>query len=288
MEELTRFDQDTWQTIKGQFVDFIFQVGPDIMLSIVLLVVGVSLIRLVSRLLRKSFRRYEVEPSLSSFVQSLTKFILYAVLIVTVGTTLGIKTSSFVAIIGAAGIAIGLALQGSLANFAGGVLILLFKPFKVGDLIYVNNTLGTVIKIDILYTRLRTFDNRIITMPNGNVANSDVDNRTMEDRRRLAFNLKFDFNTDVEKVRRIVVAALKEHPKVLDTPAPDLWLDEIGEYDLKVIARSWVRPEDFWPTYWEQLEAVKIALDREGIAFPIPKQQVNWPRPEVADNRNSN
>jgi len=284
MEELPQLDQDTWQTIKDQFVDFIFQVGPDVILSIILLVVGIMLIRLVSRLIRKSFRRYNVEPSLTTFIDSLTKFLLYATLIITIGTTLGIKTSSFVAIIGAAGIAIGLALQGSLSNFAGGVLILVFKPFKVGDLISVNGSLGTVTKIDILYTRLRTFDNRIITMPNGNVANSDVDNRTMEDRRRLEYRLKFDYHTDVKQVREIVVAALKDHPKVLDIPEPDLWLDEIGEYDLKVKARSWVRPEDFWPTYWQQLEAIKEALEREGISFPVPRQQVNWPRPEVSNN----
>lgn len=278
MEELPQLDQDTWQKIKDRFVDFIFDVGPDLILSVILLVAGILLIRLVSRLIRKSFRKYKVEPSLATFIESLAKFLLYATLIVTIGTTLGIKTSSFVAIIGAAGIAVGLALQGSLANFAGGVLILMFKPFKVGDLIFVNGNLGTVIKIDILYTRLRTFDNRIITMPNGNVANSDVDNRSMEYARRLDFNLKFDYTADVKKIREIVVDTLKQHPKVIDYKEPDLWLDEIGEYDLKVNARCWVHPDDFWPTYWEQLEAVKEALERNDIFFPVPKQQVNWPR----------
>lgn len=278
MEELPQLDQDTWQKIKDRFVDFIFDVGPDLILSVILLVVGILLIRLVSRLIRKSFRKYKVEPSLATFIESLAKFLLYATLIVTIGTTLGIKTSSFVAIIGAAGIAVGLALQGSLANFAGGVLILMFKPFKVGDLIFVNGNLGTVIKIDILYTRLRTFDNRIITMPNGNVANSDVDNRSMEHARRLDFKLKFDYTADVKKIRKIVVDTLKQHPKVIDYKEPDLWLDEIGEYDLKVNARCWVHPDDFWPTYWEQLEAVKEALERNDIFFPVPKQQVNWPR----------
>jgi small conductance mechanosensitive channel len=284
MEELPQIDQDTWQAIKEQFVDFLFQVGPKLILSIILLVVGILLIRLLSRLIRKTFRKYSVEPSLATFIDSLSKFLLYATLIITIGTTLGIKTSSFVAIIGAAGIAIGLALQGSLANFAGGVLILVFKPFKVGDLISVNGSLGKVVKIDILYTRLQTFDNRIITMPNGNVANSDVDNKTMLDSRRLEFRLKFDFRTDIKEVRRIVVDALKEHPKVLGEPEPDLWLDEIGEYDLKVKARCWVLPEDMWPTYWEQLEAIKVALEREGVSFPVPKQQVNWPQPEVSNN----
>lgn len=283
MEELRQLDQDTWQTIKDRFVDFIFDIGPDVILSVILLFVGVLLIRLVSRLLRKSFRKYSVEPSLATFIESLAKFLLYATLIVTVGTTLGIKTSSFVAIIGAAGIAIGLALQGSLANFAGGVLILMFKPFKVGDLIFVNGNLGIVIEIDILYTRLRTFDNRIITMPNGNVANSDVDNRSMERTRRLDFKLKFDYSADLREIREVIVSALKKHPKALPFPAPDIWLDEIGEYDLKVIARCWVHTEDFWPTYWEQMEAIKEVLQRKNISFPIPKQQVNWPKEMVND-----
>jgi len=134
-----------WESVQGWLWDFLSKVGPKMALALFLLTGGIIMIRLLSRLLNKTFRRYRVEPSLSSFLQSLIKFMLYALLIISVGTTLGIKTSSFVAIVGAVGIAIGLALQGSLANFAGGVLILVFKPFKVGDLIYVNGNLGTVI-----------------------------------------------------------------------------------------------------------------------------------------------
>lgn len=241
-----------------------------------MLVVGIILIRFFARLLGKTFRRSNVEPSLRSFLESLTKFALYILLIVSIGSTIGVTMSSFVAIIGAAGIAIGLALQGSLSNLAGGVLILMFKPFKIGDLILVNGNIGTVSQIDILYTRLVTFDNRVITMPNGNVANSDVDNRTMQDCRRIGLDLKFDYKVDIKRVRRIVVETLKQHPKVLEEPAPDLWLDSIGEYELKVIARCWVKPEDYWPVIWEQYEAVKEALEEAGISMPIQKQEVYW------------
>ena len=270
------FSKDDWNSIKEWFVQAAAELGPKIALAIFLLVGGIILVRMLGRLMNRTFRRYRVEPSLSSFLESLIKFILYALLAVSIGTTLGIKTSSFVAIIGAIGIAIGLALQGSLANFAGGVLILVFKPFKVGDLIHVNGNLGTVIKIDILYTRLVTFDNRIITMPNGNVANSDVDNRTMQETRRADLNLKFHYDTDVKQVREVVVAALKKHPKALAQPAPDLWLDEIGEYELKMVARCWVHPQDYWPVIWEQYEAVKEALDEAGITIPVPRQEVLW------------
>ncbi|NBC09181.1 MAG: mechanosensitive ion channel [Bacteroidetes bacterium] len=269
-------DQEIWEQFKDWLWDTLTALGPKIALAIFMLVGGIILIRLLARLLNKTFRRSRVEPSLRTFLESLIKFALYTILIVSIGTTIGIKTSSFVAIIGAAGIAIGLALQGSLANFAGGVLILIFKPFKVGDLIYVNDKLGTVAKIDILYTRLVTFDNRIITMPNGNVANSDVDNRTMQESRRIGLDLKFDYNADIKAIRRIVVDTLKQHPKVLAAPAPDLWLDSIGEYELKVTARCWVRPEDYWPVIWEQYEAVKEALEEAGIPMPIQKQEVYW------------
>ncbi|TXB62130.1 mechanosensitive ion channel family protein [Phaeodactylibacter luteus] len=268
-----------WGSFKAWLWGLMSTIGPKLLLSLLLLGGGAFAIRLLSRLLRKAFRRYHIEPSLASFFESLFKFALYALLIVTVGTTLGIKTSSFVAIIGAAGIAIGLALQGSLANFAGGVLILIFKPFKVGDLIHVNGNLGKVVKIDILYTRLQTFDNRIITMPNGNVANSDVDNRTMQSSRRIDLNFKFDYDADIPQIREIVTRTLRQHPKVLAEPAPDLWLDQIGAYELKVIARCWVAPQDYWPVIWQQYEAVKVALAEAGVRMPLPKQEIVWQPP---------
>ena len=262
------------EKIKEKSIDFLFSVGPDIILAIFILVIGILLIRLVRRLMKQSFRQYNLEPSLATFVESLVRFFLVALLIVTVGTTMGIKTSSFVAIIGAAGLAIGLALQGSLANFAGGVLILIFKPFRVDDLIEVNNNLGTVTKIDILYTRMETFDKRVITLPNGRVANADIDNRTMQDKRRIDMALKFSYQTDLKKARETVVSAMKKHPKVLKSPEPDFWLDGFGEYEMKIAARCWVKPGDWWPVYWEQLEAIKEALDKEGIQIPIPKWEV--------------
>ncbi|MBZ9651342.1 mechanosensitive ion channel family protein [Psychroflexus montanilacus] len=213
-----------------------------------------------------------MELSLKTFIESLSIFVLYGLLFTLVGSILGVKATSFLAIFGAAGIAIGLALQGSLANFAGGVLILVFKPFKVGDLIYVNSNLGFVKNIDILYTRIKTFDGRIITMPNGNVANSDVDNRTMDPLRRIDLKLKFAFDIKMETIRPIILKALKAHPIVEKDPEPDVWLDEIGESEIRVTARCWVKSEDYWPTYWEQLEAVKSSLDKQGIETPIPRR----------------
>jgi len=267
-------NEKIWDSYRERVYDFFFKIGPNIVLALLMLIIGIIFIKIIARLITKSFRKYNIEPSLGTFVQSLTRFILYALLIVTVGSTLGIKTSSFIAIIGAAGLAIGLALQGSLANFAGGVLILIFKPFRVNDLIHVNDHLGTVIEIDILYTRLATFDNRIITIPNGTMANSDIDNRTMHDKRRIDLKLKLSYDTDLKKARKVVVEAMSKHPKVLQDPMPDMWLDEFGEYSMKITARCWVEPDNWWPVYWQQLEAIKDALDKEGIKIPVPKQEV--------------
>lgn len=267
-------DRNFWLELKEQLLDFLIEIGPEIFYSFVTLIIGIFAIKILMNLLKGTLRRSKVELSLKTFVESLSVFVLYGFLFFVIGSILGIKTTSFIAVFGAAGIAIGLALQGSLSNFAGGVLILVFKPFKVGDLIYVNENLGFVEQIDILYTRIKTFDGRIITMPNGNVSNSDVDNRTMEKYRRIDLNLKFAFDEDIDNLRRIIIAGMNKHPKLATHLPVDVWLDEIGEYEMKLKARCWVESVEFWPAYWEQLEAVKKELDREGIKIPIPRHEI--------------
>ena len=267
-------DNEILNTIKETVISQITGLGPKLLYAIVTLVLGLILIRLLFRLIKRILRRSSMELSLRTFIESLTIFILYGLLGVSIGAVLGATTSSIVAIFGAASIAIGLALQGSLANFAGGILILVFKPFRAGDLVFINNSLGEVTKIDILYTRLLTFDGRVITMPNGNVANSDIDNRTMNPKRRIGLNLKFSFDEDIDKVRKIMIDAMWKHHKILKEPEHDVWLNEIGEYEMKLVVRCWVESPDYWPIYWEQLEAIKKALDAEGIKMPVPKREI--------------
>lgn len=267
-------NKEFWYELQEKCIDYLIAIGPKALFAIIILVLGVFAIKILMRVLKRILEKSHTELSLRSFVESLSVFLLYGFLFFILGSILGIETASFLAIFGAAGIAIGLALQGSLSNFAGGVLILVFKPFKVGDLIYANANLGFVQKIDILYTRIKTFDGRIITMPNGNLSNSDVDNRTMEKYRRIDLKLKFSYEVDIDSIREIIISTLKKHPNVIESPAPDVWLDEIGDYDLKVVARCWVESIDYWPAFWEQLEAVKKALDAEGIEIPIPKRAI--------------
>ncbi|TRO65525.1 mechanosensitive ion channel family protein [Christiangramia sabulilitoris] len=268
-------NKDFWTQLKSQLLEFLFEIGPELVYALVALIAGIFVIKFVMRLLKGALKRSRTELSLKTFVESLSVFLLYGFLFFVIGSILGIKTTSFLAVFGAAGIAIGLALQGSLSNFAGGVLILVFKPFKAGDLIYVNDNLGFVEKIDILYTRIKTFDGRIITMPNGNVSNSDVDNRTMEKYRRIDLDLKFSFETDLDEVRAIIIRGMNRHPKLALHLPVDVWLDEIGEYQMKIKARCWIESVEYWPAYWEQLEAVKKELDAEGVTIPIPKYSIN-------------
>lgn len=267
-------NKDFWLEFKKELLDFLIVLGPHLIYAIISLVVGIFIIKYLMNLLRKILRKSKVESSLRTFVESLSIFLLYGLLLFVIGLSLGIKASSFLAIFGAASIAIGLALQGSLANFAGGLLILVFKPFKVGDLINVNGNLGFVQKIDILYTRIKTYDGLMVTMPNGNVSNSDVDNRTMEPFRRVGLSFSFNFEIDVDEVRDLILETMNKHPKINKDFPVDAWLDGIGEYDLKMIARCWVKSDEFYPVYWEQLEAVKKTLDANGIVFAIPKRAI--------------
>jgi len=264
---------------KDKLLEFLWSIGPTLLKAVVALFLGVFIIRVLKRILRKFMRKTQTELSLKTFVESLTTFVLYGLLFATVGIILGIETTSFIAMFGGAAIAVGLALQGSLANFAGGVLILVFKPFRVGDLIHVNQTLGTVEKVDILYTRIKTFDGRMITMPNGNVANSDVDNRTMNDARRVDLFLSVSLDEDVDRIKVILLEAMKKDPDVLKDPVPDVWLDGIEEYNMKITARSWGKSAEYWPLYWKQLENVKKALDDHGIKIPVPKREISYASP---------
>ncbi|MGO3181945.1 MAG: mechanosensitive ion channel family protein [Aequorivita sp.] len=267
-------DKSIWTKLKEELLNFLVEFGPKVIYAIVALVFGIFLIKLIMRVLRGVLRKANVEPSLKTFVQSLSIFTLYALLIFVVGILLGIEASSFMAMFGAAALAIGFALQGSLSNFAGGVLILAFKPFKVNDLVEINDNIGFVQKVDILYTQIKTYDGRIVTMPNGKVANNDVDNRSMEPYRRVEIGLNFSFEEDFDELREIITDALKPHPKRVKSEGIDVWLIEMGDFAMKVSARCWAKSDEYWDVYFEQMEAVKKALDNNDIHLAIPKRAI--------------
>jgi len=246
--------------------DAILQRIPSIVLGIVVLVVGTWLIRLLLKLVRRRFVRRNVDLSLRDFLLSVIKISLYILLFLTVASTVGIKTTSFIAVMGAASLSVGLALQGSLSNFAGGVLILLFKPFRIGD--YVETAAGAagvVEKIDILYTTMRTEDGIAVFAPNGPLANTVITNYSSITRRRITYQVQVPAEVDLSHVRQVIGEALAADYRVLNTPRPEVRLAEATEALAKLAIRAWTPKETYQEVYNGNLEAIKNALEKNGV-----------------------
>ncbi|MEC7814663.1 MAG: mechanosensitive ion channel domain-containing protein [Pseudomonadota bacterium] len=247
--------------------------APKVVLAIVTLIVGLWLInRFVGVLDNKLGKK---DPTLNKFLCGLIGAILKILLLVSVASMVGIATTSFVAIIGAAGLAVGLALQGSLANFAGGVLILIFKPFKVGDTIEAQGFLGAVREITILYTIIDTFDNRRIVVPNGSLSNASLVNVSYYDTRRCDMTFGIGYGDDIDKAKAVIKRCLDSDERVLPEPAPRISVGSLGDNSVNIIVRPWTKTDDLWPVYWDMHEKIKKAFDEEGITIPFPQRDVH-------------
>ena len=195
----------------------------------------------------KAFEKSEVDPSLATFLKSFAKAILWVLLLISIATTMGVEMTSFVAILGAAGLAVGLALQGSLANFAGGVLILMFKPFKVGDTVEAQGTTGEVESIDILYTKIKNFDNKLVTVPNGILANNLIINYSQKTTRRVDMKVGIAYGTDIKKVRKIILEVLNKDERIHKEPESVVHFGNFGDNSLDLTIRCWTDTENLWP-----------------------------------------
>jgi len=247
---------------------------PQLLLAVITLVVGLWLInRFVAGLDRKLTAR---DPTLGRFVTGLVSILLKVVLLISVASMVGIATTSFIAVLGAAGLAVGLALQGSLANFAGGVLILIFKPFRVGDIIEAQGFLGTVKEIQILYTLIDTFDNRQVVIPNGSLSNDSLINYSAYSNRRVDLSIGISYRDDIDRAREIVQATLAQDERVYQDPAPMIVVGDLGESSVDLKVRIWAHADDLWPVYWEMLERIKAAFDANGITIPFPQRDVRY------------
>jgi len=250
--------------------------GPKLLLAIVTLLIGMYVINTFVRFLKKTMVKRDVDPSLVPFTSSLANVVLKAMLLISVASMVGIQTTSFVAILGAAGLAVGLALQGSLANFAGGVLILLFKPFKVGDVIETQSFLGTVKGIQIFNTVMNTFDNKKIIIPNGAVASGPIINYSAEDIRRVDMEFGIGYGDDIKKAKNILAQLIAADSRVMNEPAePFIALKELGESSVNFVVRVWSKSEDYWGIYFDMQENVKLTFDKEGISIPFPQRDVH-------------
>jgi small conductance mechanosensitive channel len=273
-------DLQTLDLIKQRSIDLAFQLGPALLQALILFLIGVYVIRLLLRLLFGALTKYEFDPSLTTFLISFLRAILWVVLLISVATTLGVEMTSFIAILGAAGLAVGLALQGSLSNFAGGVLILVFKPFRVTDTIEAQGTIGAVESIDILYTKVRNFDNKVVTIPNGALANNSIVNYSNKLTRRVEIQVGVAYGTDLKKTRELVLEVLGKDERIHADPAPVVNFSKFGESSLDLVIRFWVNTEDFWPTYHTNMEGIKESFEANEIQIPFPQRDVNHYYPQ--------
>ncbi len=261
--------------IIDDIVEFATTTGFKVLAGVVIVIIGMKAIKWLKKWIRTSPKLDKIDSSLRSFAVSFISVVLYALLFVTILMILGVPATSFVAVLTTCAAAIGLALQGSLSNFAGGIMILLFKPFKVGDYIEAAGESGTVNEISVVYTELLTPDNKRITIPNGTLTNSVIENYSSENLRRVDLTFKTSYDCDMDKVKSIIVNIIENHPKAMKNPEPFVRLSEHGENALTYTARVWCKNADYWDVNFDILENVKKAFDANGIAIPYNQLDVH-------------
>jgi small conductance mechanosensitive channel len=256
------------ETYADRAHDILMRYGPRVIIALATLLAGFWVISLISKGMLRLMRARDVDPTLRPFLKSITSIGLKILLLLTVAGMIGIQTTSFVAALGAAGLAIGLALQGSLSNFAGGVLILLFKPFRVGDTIESRGHVGTVDEIQILYTTLITADNKKVVIPNGVLSNNDMVNYSALPVRRIDLKLTLAYESDLGKAREIILQLTRSEKRILPDPAPSIGVTGLTDTGVHMDAYFWVQRTDFLPVKYAMYEAVKSAFDKAGIRSP--------------------
>ncbi len=256
-------------------VEMAMNYGPKLLLALIVLIVGLWIVNRVVRVMNAGMQRSNTEPTLSKFLSSLVSIGLKALLLISVASMVGIETTSFIAILGAAGLAVGLALQGTLANFAGGVLVLLFKPYKVGDFVDAQGVAGSVAEIQIFNTVIRTGDNKTIIVPNGAISNGIITNFSTQATRRVDFVFGIGYGDDITKAKSILARLFADDHRTLDDPAVLIVVSELADSSVNITVRAWVEAADYWGLYFDMLETVKQTFDAEGISIPYPQRDVH-------------
>lgn len=251
--------------------------GIQVLLALVFFFVGSKVIKWIRKIVRKSFERANADAGVSQFVDSMLKFGLYALLIFIIATKFGVESSSVAALIASAGVAVGLALQGSLSNFAGGILILLLKPFAVGDYIIVTQEgiEGTVKEIQIFYTKLATVDNQTVVVPNSILTNNSLTNVTARPERKLDLKVGISYDADLKKAKSLIEDMLHQDPSVMQDEEIRVFVDSLADSAVMIGLRAWVKTEEYWTTRWRLMEEIKLTFDAEGIDIPYNQLTVH-------------
>ena len=251
----------------SRFVKTFIEYSPNLIFAFLILFTGLYAIRIVNRLIRKIMVKRDLDPTLTNFLGDILLWVLRVLLFVTFISKLGIETSSFMAILGAMGLAIGLSLQGSLSNFAGGMLIIIFKPFKVGHTIEAQGVFATVSEIQIFVTKLVTPNNQTVFIPNGFLSNGNITNYSLEKFRRADLTFAISYDSDIKKAKDLILSILNENPKVVQTPQPEVFVKNLTDSAIELAVRPWTKSEDFGAVFTETLENCKTAFDAAGIVI---------------------
>lgn len=268
-------------SIVGQYIqkltDWCMSKLGSIVVAVIFMVVCFKLVKLLLRILRKSFERSKLDPSVAGFFISAVKIVLNALIVLTAASIVGFQITSFITILGTAGVTLGLALQGSLSNLAGGLLILILKPFRVGDYIVENNTHceGTVVSIDIFYTRLITFDNKSVVIPNGNISNTSLVNVTEHDMRRVDIPFSVAYDSDMEKVKRVTIETIKDVDGYLPDEQILFYIDEFADSGINMYVKFYATIEKFFDAKWDAMWKLKKAFDENDIEIPFNQMDVH-------------
>ena len=275
--EAESIDPGLIQKYLQELPDKALRFGVKVLLAVIFLIIGIQIIKLIRRIVRKSMKRANADTGVMQFMDSFIKAVLYILLLFMTASGFGLNTASVVALLGSAGVAIGLAVQGSLSNFAGGVLILLLKPFKVDDYIIVSGGTneGTVMEIQLFYTKLVTPDNHVVIIPNGELTTSNIINLSMLAERRINIPVSIAYDEDIRAAREVIQSVLEEDQSVLKDKEHIVFVDELADSGVNLNARCWSSNENYWETKWRLTEKIKYALDEAGISIPFPQMDVH-------------
>jgi len=255
--------------------DLIIHYAVQAVLALIIFFIGSRIAKFCEGLTEKAFDKKKVDKAVGSFVASIVYAIVFAATILMALSQLGIETTSFIAILGAAGLAVGLALQGSLSNFASGVLIILLRPFKSGDYVEAGGKAGTVKKIEIFSTEMRTPDNKVIVMPNSKIMGDAIINYSRESTRRIDLVIGVGYDADLKEAKAVLKSVLDKETRLLKDPAYTVAVSELADSSVNFVVRPWVNSADYWPTYFDLMENIKIALDDANITIPFPQMDVH-------------
>ena len=269
---MNNIDINEW---KNLLLDYGTEYGLKLLGGVLIWIIGTWLIKKIKRILLKAMDHLDYDETLERFLSNLIIGGLKVVLVIAILGQLGVQTTSFAAILAAAGLAIGLALQGSLSNFAGGVLIMLFKPYKIGDFIETQGEMGTVKEIEIFTTKLNTTDNKEVIIPNGTISNGNITNYSTEKTRRIDITMGVSYDADIKQTKDLLMKIMTDHPNILKEPAPIVVLGELADSSVNFKMRPWTLTEDYWLVYYEIMETCKIELDKAGIEIPYPQMDIH-------------